>query len=114
MSTSFLSKDLFNNQTFNIVCKLRNEDKIKTSDLLNIDNTEHAFIDKKFAQNFFKKIVLIVQELIKFKFIRKYDDKSNITVTHVIYSSMIVNEYRKSLISLLITKLSRVIRYNFR
>ena len=45
------------------------------------------------------------QQLLKLKFIREFDDKSKITVTHVIYFIMTVNKHRKNLISLLITKL---------
>ena len=105
MSTSILSKDLFNERTFETVCKLKNNDELKTSDLLNIDSTEHAFIDEKFAQKICEKLQIAFQQLLKFKFIREFDDKSEIIVIHVIYSIMIVNKHRKNLISLLITKL---------
>ena len=49
MSTSVLSKNLTNERAFETVCKLKNNDELKTSDLLNIDSTENAFINKKFA-----------------------------------------------------------------
>ena len=105
MSTSILSKDLFNEQVFEIVYKLKNNNKFKTSDLLNIDSTEHIFIDEKFAQEICEKLQITFQQLLKFKFIREFDDKSEIIVTHVIYFIMTVNKHRKNLISLLITKL---------
>ena len=50
MSTSILSKNLFNERAFEIVCKLKNNDEFKTFNLLNTDNTKHTFIDEKFAQ----------------------------------------------------------------
>ena len=56
MSASVLSKNLFNERTFEIVCKLKNNDKFKTSDLLNIDSTKYAFINKKFAQKICEKL----------------------------------------------------------
>ena len=56
MSTSILSKNLFNDRAFETVCKLKNNDEFKTSDLLNIDSTKHAFIDEKFAQEICKKL----------------------------------------------------------
>ena len=105
MSTSILSKDLFNERAFEIVYKLKNNDEFKTSDLLNTDSTEHAFIDEKFAQKICEKLQITFQQLLKFKLIREFDDKSEITVTHVIYSIITVNRHRMNLISLLITKL---------
>ena len=105
MSTSILSKNLFNDRAFETVCKLKNNDEFKTSDLLNIDSTKHAFIDKKFARKVCKKLQIALQQLLKFKLIREFDDKSKVTVTHVIYSIMTVNKHRKNLTSLLITKL---------
>ena len=105
MSTSILSKNLFNDRAFETVYKLKNNDELKTFDLLNIDSTEHAFIDEKFAQEICEKLQIAFQQLIKLKLIREFDDRSEITVTHVIYFIMTVNKHRKNLISLLITKL---------
>ena len=84
---------------------LKNESKIKTFALLNIDNSKHAFIDEKLVQKHCEKLFVSFQKLIKVKFIRKYDKKINIAITHVIYFIMVVNEHRKNLTSLLITKL---------
>ena len=105
MSASILSKDLFNERAFKTVCKLKNNDEFKTFDLLNTDSIEHAFIDEKFARKVCEKLQIAFQQLLKLKFIREFDDKSKITVTHVIYFIMTVNKHRKNLISLLITKL---------
>ena len=105
MSTSILSENLFNERAFETVCKLKNNDEFKTSDLLNTDSTEHAFIDEKFAQEICEKLQITFQQLLKLKLIREFDDKSEITIIHVIYSIMTVNKHRKNLISLLITKL---------
>ena len=105
MSTSILSKNLFNERAFETICKLKNNDEFKTFDLLNIDNTEHAFIDEKFARKVCEKLQIAFQQLLKFKFIREFDDRLKINVTHVIYFIMTVNRHRKNLISLLITKL---------
>ena len=60
---------------------------------------------KKFARKICEKLQITFQQLLKFKFIREFDDKSKIIVTHVIYFIMTVNRHRKNLISLLITKL---------
>ena len=41
----FLSKDLFNKKAFDINYKLKIKEEIKTTALLNTDNSEIAFID---------------------------------------------------------------------
>ena len=48
---------------------LKNENENKTSVLLNIDNSKHVFIDKKFAQKICEKLFISFQKLIKIKFI---------------------------------------------
>ena len=105
MSASILLKDLFNKRTFETVYKLKNNDELKTFNLLNTDSTKHIFIDEKFAQEVCEKLQITFQQLLKFKLIREFDDRSKVTVTHVIYFIMTVNRHRKNLISLLITKL---------
>ena len=105
MSISVLSKNLFSERAFETVRKLRNNDEFKTSNLLNIDSTKHAFIDEKFAQKVCEKLQITFQQLLKFKLIREFDDRSEITVTHVLIFIMTVNKHRKNLTSLLITKL---------
>ena len=76
---------------------LKNASKIKTSALLNTDNLKYAFIDEKLFLSF--------QKLIKVKFIRKYDKKIDVAITHVIFFIIIVNKRQKNLSFLLITKL---------
>ena len=105
MSASFLSKNLFNERTFNTFCTLENKDEFKTTALLNIDNSEHAFIDKEFARKICDKLNISFQELIKAKFIREYDEKTNVVIIHVIYFILTVNDHRKNLTFLLIIKL---------
>ena len=94
---------MFNETTFDINCKLKI--KIKTIVLLNIDNSENAFIDTKFAQKICDKLNISFQKLIKVKLIHDYNEKTNISITHVLYFIMTVSEHRKNLTSLLITKL---------
>ena len=105
MSASFLSKNLFNKRTFDTLCTLENKDKFKATALLNINSSKHAFIDKKFARKVCDRLNILFQELIKIKFIRKYDEKTNVAITHVIYFILTVNDHRKNLTFLLIIKL---------
>ena len=84
---------------------LKNKNKTRTFVLLYINSSKHAFIHEKFAQEICEKLFILFQKLIKVKFIRKYDEKTNVAITHVIYSIMIVNEHRKNLTFLLIKKL---------
>ena len=96
---------MFNKKTFDVSYKLKNKEEIKITALLNIDNSKIAFINTKFAQEICDKLNISFQRLIKVKFIRNYNEKTNTSITHVIYSIMIVNKHRKNLTSLLITKL---------
>ena len=105
MSASFLSKDLFSERTFDTLCTLENKDEFKTTALLNIDSSKHAFIDKEFARKICDKLNISFQELIKAKFIREYDEKTNVVIIHVIYFILTVNDHRKNLTFLLIIKL---------
>ena len=105
MSASFLSKNLFNERTFDTLCTLENKNELKTTALLNIDSSEHAFIDKEFARKVCNRLNISFQELIKIKLIRKYDEKTNVAIIYVIYSILTVNDHRKNLTFLLIIKL---------
>ena len=62
VSTLCLSKNLFNEKTFDINCKLINKIKIKTFVLLNIDNSKIAFIDTEFAQKICDKLNVLFQK----------------------------------------------------
>ena len=105
MSASSLSKDLFSERAFDTLYTLENKDELKTTALLNTDNSKHAFIDKEFARKICDKLNISSQELIKTKFIRKYDEKTDVAIIHVIYFILTVNDHRKNLTFLLIIKL---------
>ena len=105
VSTLFVSRNLFNKKTFDINCKLKDKEEIKTFALLNTDHSKIAFIDTKFAQRICDKLNISFQKLIKVKIIRDYNEKSDIFITYVIYFIMIINKHWKNLTSLLITKL---------
>ena len=105
MSASSLSENLFSERAFDTLCILENKDEFKTTVLLNTDSSKHAFIDKEFARKICDRLNISFQELIKTKFIRKYDEKTDVVITHVIYSILTVNDHRKNLTFLLIIKL---------
>ena len=69
---------MFNEKAFDINCKLKNKEKIKTFTLLNIDNSKIGFIDIEFAQKNCDKLNIWFQELIKVKLIRDYNKKIDI------------------------------------
>ena len=56
MSTSILSKKSFNERTFEIVYKLKNNDEFKTFNLIKTDSIEYASIDEKFARKICEKL----------------------------------------------------------
>ena len=88
MSASSLSENLFSERAFDILYTLKNKDEFRTTALLNIDSSKHAFIDKKFAQEICDKLNISLQELIKAKLIRKYSLRSKVCVPRRFYTKI--------------------------
>ncbi len=77
--------------------------------MIDIDVTEYAFVDESVTQRICEVMSIESIKLVKKRVIRAYDDKKNQIITHVIYSSMIIQKHIESLISMLITKLDQQI-----
>jgi thiol-disulfide isomerase/thioredoxin len=73
--------------------------------MINIDVTEYAFVDESVAQSLCEVLKIESIQLIKKRLIRVYDERKNQIIIHVIYSKMIIQEYIKNLIFMLIIKL---------
>ena len=56
---------MFNEKTYNIDSKLKNKDKIKTTNLLDINSLKTTFIDTEFSQKVCDKLNMLFQKLIK-------------------------------------------------
>ncbi len=106
--SSFLIKnDLFDETSVLINCVLKN--KILIITMINIDVIEYAFIDKSIAQSFCETLKIEFVQLIKKKLIRVYDERKDQVIIHVIYSKIIIQEYTKSLIFMLIIRFEQQI-----
>jgi hypothetical protein len=75
--------------------------------MINIDVTEYAFIDESVAQSLCEILKIESVQLIKKRLVRAYDERKNQVITHVIYSKMMIQEYTKNLIFMLIIKLEQ-------
>ena len=73
---------------------------------MNIDVIDYLFINEDIAHIACKELELKFISLLKFRFLKSFDDKSTIFITHVIYFSFIVQNHRKTLTLMLITKLN--------
>ena len=74
--------------------------------LLNIDVIDYSFINEDIAYIACKKLKLKFISLLKFRFLKDFDEKSTIFIIHVIYSFFIIQNYREALTLMLITKLN--------
>ena len=74
--------------------------------LLNIDAIDYLFINEDIAHIACKKLKLKFVFLLKFRSLKGFDGKSTTFIIHVIYFFLIVQNHRKALTLMLITKLN--------
>jgi hypothetical protein len=103
--SSFLMKDdLFDENSVLIDCLVK---KFSSIAMIDIDVIEYAFVDESIAQKICDVMSIESIKLVKKRVIRTYDDRKNQVITHVIYSSLIIQNHTESLTSMLITKLDQ-------
>ena len=73
---------------------------------MNIDVIDYLFIDEDIAHIACKELKLKFISLLKFRFLKSFDDKSITFIIHVIYSFFIIQNHREALTFMLITKLN--------
>ena len=73
---------------------------------MNINVIDYSFINEDIAHIACKELKLKFVFLLKFRFLKSFDDKSIIFIIHVIYFFFIVQNHREALTLMLITKLN--------
>jgi hypothetical protein len=98
---------LFDDKSIIVDCilNLKNEYKIKAM----IDNEciDYSFIDIDIAHKMCELLKIEFLQLNKFREVKNYDEKRSKDITHVIYSSMIIQNHTESCTSMMITKLDQ-------
>ena len=106
--TFFLAKkNFFDDDSVLAVDILNIIKKISFKMLIDTDVTEYEFVNISVAQRICEQLRIISIELNKFKQLKEYDERQEQLITHVIYSTLIVQDYIESLISLFLTKLDQ-------
>ena len=104
---STLPGNFFAEEALVTLCKLRNNSKIKTTALLNTEATEYSFVDPLIACHVCNNLVIEPIKLSKSKAIQSFDKKLVLNITHVIYSTMTIQDRTKTTTSMVITKLGQ-------
>jgi hypothetical protein len=99
--------NLFDDKSIIVECilKLDNEYIIKT--MINNDCTDYFFIDTDIAREVCEVLKINLLKLNKSREVKNYDERRNKNITHVIYSSMIIQNHTKSCTFMMITKLDQ-------
>jgi hypothetical protein len=105
ISACNIEDNLFDEESVIVNCIL--DDRYYTRAMINNDCTEYSFVDRSIAHEICEVLRINFVKLLKSRKMREYNDQSNESVTHVIYSSMIIMNHIESSTSLMITKLDQ-------
>ena len=84
MSSCNLENDLFDKDSIIENCILNDQYLIKA--MIDNDYTNYSFINKFIVRNICKTLKITLVKLLKSRKIKKYDERMNDSITHVIYS----------------------------
>ncbi len=104
ISSFFMKDDLFDENSILIDCLMK---KFSSITMIDINVTEYAFVNKSIAQKIYDVMSIELIKLMKKRVIKAYDDKKDQIIIYVIYSNLIIQNYTKNLIFMLITKLEQ-------
>ncbi len=101
-------EDTFFDDTSIIVdCILDFEDEYKIKAMIDNDCIDYFFINIVIAQKVCDSLKITFLKLNKFREVKNYDERRDKDITHVIYSSMIIQNHIESFISMMIIKLDQ-------
>lgn len=100
----FVDLQLFDNHSIIEKCILKNKYKIIA--MINTKSNNYEFINFVIARETCEILKIKFVELVKYWSAKKYNDKTKLFITHVIYSKITIEFYSKSLTSLIITSLT--------
>ncbi len=107
IDTCKFKNNLFDDVSIIVDCtlNLENEDKIRT--IINNDCIKYFFIDINIAHKICESLNINFLKLNKSREVKKYDEKRNKNIIHVIYSFMTIHDHTKSFTSMMIIKLNQ-------
>ena len=105
MSSCNLENDLFDKDSIIENCILNDQYLVKV--MIDNDYTDYSFINEFIVRSICKTLKITFVKLLKSRKIKKYDERMSESITHVIYSRMIIRNHIESIIFMLIIKLKQ-------
>jgi NMD protein affecting ribosome stability and mRNA decay len=101
--------NLFDDKSIIVNCTLDldNDSEYKIKAMIDIDCIDYSFIDINIAHKMCELLNIAFLKLNKSREVKNYDERRNKDITHVIYSSMTIQNHTKSSISMMIIKLDQ-------
>ncbi len=101
--------NLFDDASVIVDCILNheNENQYQIKTMIDNDCIEYFFIDINIAHKICESLSISFLKLNKSREVKKYDERRNKDITHVIYSLMTIQDHTKSFISMMIIKLDQ-------
>jgi hypothetical protein len=96
---------LFDDKSVIVNCILESE--YKTRAMIDNECIDYSFIDTDIAHQVCEMLKINSLKLNKSREVKDYDERRNKDITHVIYSSMTIQDHTKSSTSMMITKLDQ-------
>ncbi len=91
----------------NCILDLDNDNEYKIRAMIDNDCIDYSFIDTNIAHKMCELLSIALLKLNKSREVKNYDERRDKDITHVIYSSMTIQNHTKSSISMMITKLDQ-------
>ncbi len=101
--------NLFDDASVIVDCTLNheNENQYQIRAMINNDCIEYSFIDINIAHKVCESLRISSLKLNKPREVKRYDERRDKDITHVIYSLMTIQDHTKSFISMMIIKLDQ-------
>jgi hypothetical protein len=106
MSSCNLKNNLFDNDLVIKSCILDDENQYLVKAMIENDCIDYSFVNDTIVRSICETLKISSVKLNKSRKIKKYDERMRDSITHVIYSKIIIRDYIESSTLLLITKLS--------
>jgi hypothetical protein len=101
--------NLFDDTSVIVDCTLNheNENQYQIRAMINNDCIEYSFIDINIAHKICESLRISFLKLNKSREVKRYDERRDKDITHVIYSLMTIQNHTKSFTSMMIIKLDQ-------
>jgi hypothetical protein len=107
MSSCNLKDDLFDDESVIESCILDDENQYLVKAIIDNDYVDYSFVNSIIVRSICEALNVSSVRLNKSRKMKNYDERMSESITHVIYSRMIIRDHVESSTFLLITKLDQ-------